>query len=470
MARFFSHTTLLCLLLLLTSCREEALISPKDLQFLQQGILTTTWTENYIRHTEQVDTLYINQGETVLFTAGYSLNGTTVSQDSAINLYNSHYWEIEGDTIGTYSAEYQFDSVGYHTCVLKTVDFAGDTLKDTVHIFVGTPLKISLVTPPLQSSVEPLSSDYIELNWDVSGIDPWEKSECVVYAAVSDDIPIAPSTRWIDILDSVSFLDANDCKSGIRLKGPLISELWLQNYGINLRDSSLTIYWGVKATAYTSNGFQEVDTDVSAFNTLFLGGDSSIIQIKPVYTSLVTGTSISTKIVLLSALGDTLKSLTYDTPGKPLNIKVKPQSGLRIYAFETKQTDYEANPVTIDVPARTKVRLADSIVFVDKVPPKAAPVKTAFALTDSVKFYFMDNGSGISQAQKKIVVADYDTVGAVYESSIISFENPCHRTCKLKIPIPDNAKNRNTEMYWKLEPGKDSLRISGPFVPKEDSW
>ena len=326
MARFFSHTTLLCLLLLLTSCREEALISPKDLQFLQQGILTTTWTENYIRHTEQVDTLYINQGETVLFTAGYSLNGTTVSQDSAINLYNSHYWEIEGDTIGTYSAEYQFDSVGYHTCVLKTVDFAGDTLKDTVHIFVGTPLKISLVTPPLQSSVEPLSSDYIELNWDVSGIDPWEKSECVVYAAVSDDIPIAPSTRWIDILDSVSFLDANDCKSGIRLKGPLISELWLQNYGINLRDSSLTIYWGVKATAYTSNGFQEVDTDVSAFNTLFLGGDSSIIQIKPVYTSLVTGTSISTKIVLLSALGDTLKSLTYDTPGKPLNIKVKPQS------------------------------------------------------------------------------------------------------------------------------------------------
>ena len=462
------HVAALCLLLLLTSCRDDALISSRDLQSLQQGILSTTWTENYIRHTKQVDTLYINQGETVLFTAEYALNGETVSQDSANNLYDSHHWEIEGDTIGASSVEYQFDSVGYYLCMLRTVDFAGDTLKDTVHIFVGTPLRISLVAPPLQSSIDPLSGDYIELNWDVSGIDPWEQSECIIYTAISENISISPSTQWIDILDSVSPLASNDCKNGIRLKGPLISEQWLKYYKINLRDSSLVIYWGVRASAYTNNGFQEVATDASAFNTLFLGGDSSVIQIKPTYAGLVSGSAISTRIVLVNTLGDTLKSISYDTLEKNLNIKVKPQSGLRIYAYETKQTDYEAIPITIDVPARTKINLTDSIVFTDKVPPRAAPVKTAFAPTDSVKFYFMDNGSGISQTQKKFVVADYDTVSAMYGNSIISFVNPCRRECKLKIPIPDNAKNRNTELYWRLEPGKDSLRIFGPFVPKEE--
>ena len=80
----------------------------------------------------------------------------------------------------------------------------------------------------------------------------------------------------------------------------------------------------------------------------------------------------------------------------------------------------------------------------------------------------MDNGAGINPAQKKYIIADFDTVNASYESSILSFANPCRRECQIKIPIPDNAKNRNPELFWKLSPGKDSIWITGPFVPKED--
>jgi len=470
MIRSILYTAALCLFLLLVGCRDDALISSTDLQFLQQGIVVNYSTGYYISHTEQVDTLYINQGQNVTFKAVYALNGQGLSMDSAINLYDLHYWVIGDDSINATTFDYDFDSAGYHPCILNTVDFSGDTLKDTVHVFVGTPLEISLVTPPLQSSVEALTDDYLELNWNVSGIDPWEKSSCTVYAAVSEDIPLSQYTHWIDILDSVSSLSANDCKSGIQLKGPLISEEWLKMYDIDLKDSSLTVYWGVKARVYTDNGFEEFATAVSAFNTLFLEGDSSVIQIKPTYENLVAGTEISTQIILIDALGDTLKKVTYDNPEEPLNIKVKPQSNLHIYTFETLRTDYEATPITINVPERTKIRLADSITFTDKVPPKAVPVKTALSIDDSIQFYFMDNGSGISPSQKKFIIADYDTVSAQYSSSVLSFANPCRRECNLKVPIPDNARNRNTELFWTLKFNRDSMYLSGPFAPKEEAW
>ena len=80
----------------------------------------------------------------------------------------------------------------------------------------------------------------------------------------------------------------------------------------------------------------------------------------------------------------------------------------------------------------------------------------------------MDNGSGISPSQKTFVIADFDTVYAAYESPVLSFANPCRKECEIRIPIPDNVRNRNSEVFWKLTPGRDSLLITGPFVQMED--
>ncbi len=470
MTRPFFAVALACFFLLFTGCREDAVISRTDIQFLQQGILVTHWSDedHYSKYTEQLDSLYINQGEQVLFTAGYAINGNAISSDSAMNLYSSHYWELEGESINSTTIESRFDSVGYRFTVLNTIDFSGDTLRDTLHIFVGSPLDITLVTPTSDAHIEPLSDDYIELNWDISGIDPWESSECAVYAVVAEGVSLSKSTHWLDILDSVNALSIGDCKNGMRLKGPLISEKWLQMNGLDLKDTSLMVYWGVKATAFTENGFEELAKDASSFSTKFIGRKNSVIQIKPIYEGLTPGSSISTKIVLVNASGDTLKTIPYTDTSKPKSINIQPQSGLQIYPYESKLTDYEAKPIVIDVPERSMLRLGDSIVFTDKIPPKAAPVKSAFALTDSIRFYFMDNGSGINPTQKKFVLADYDTINAVYEQSILSFVNPCRRECKIKIPIPDNARNRNAELFWRMVPNKDSLRITGPFVQMEE--
>ena len=470
MNKHFFVITLVGLFLLLAGCREDAQISRTDIQFLQQGIQVSFWNdeERFIRHTEMLDTLYINQGETVIFTSVYALNGNTIPSDSAMNLYAYHYWVLEGNSINATSFEHTFDSTGYYIGTLSTIDYTGDTLKDTIHIFVGTPLTISLVTPPPNAGIEPLSNEYIELNWDISGLDPWEKSSCTVYAAVTEGVALSKNTHWLDILDSVSVLSEGDCKNGVRLKGPLISEKWLQTNGLNLKDTSLMVYWGVKATAYNDFGYVEQAKDASSFSTLFLGRKNSIIHVNPVYEGLTPGTKISAKFILISALGDTIKTVSHNKANEPLNINALPQSGLHIYPYESKLTDYEAEPIVIDVPERTMIRLADSIVFTDKIPPKTSPVKTSLSLTDSVRFYFMDNGSGINPTQKKFIIADFDTVNVIYESDILSFANPCRRECKIRIPIPDNAKNRNSDLFWKLEPGKDSLQITGPFVQTED--
>lgn len=471
MTRLFFGAALACLFLLFTGCREDAVISRTDIQFLQQGILVTHWSDedHYSKYTEQLDTLYINQGEQVVFSAGYAINGITISSDSAMNFYNSHYWNFLEKSINSTSFESRFDSVGHYITILNTIDFSGDTLKDTLHIFVGTPLSITLVAPPSDAYIEPLSDDYIELNWNITGIDPWEKTNCAVYAAVAEGVALSRNTHWLDILDSVSSLAVGDCKSGMRLKGPLISEKWLQMNGIDLKDTSLMVYWGVKATAYTENGFEELAKDASSFSTKFTERKNSVIQVKPIYEGLTPGSRVSTKIVLINALGDTLKTVSYNKANDFLNINAQPQTGLRLYAYETVLTDYEAKSITVDVPERAMIRLADSIVFTDKIPPKASPVKTTLAQTDSIKFYFMDMGSGINPIQKKFVLADYDTVSAIYESSILSFANPCRRECKIKIPIPDNARNRNSELFWTMTPDKDSLHIEGPFVQTEES-
>ena len=470
MNRPFFAIALVGVFLLLAGCREDAQISRTDIQFLEQGIQASFWydEEHFTRYTEILDTLYINQGEQVVFTAKYTLNGNTISPDSAMSLYAYHYWVLEGDSINATSFEYTFDSTGYRIGILSTIDYTGDTLKDTIHIFVGTPLKISLTTPPQDVSIEPLSGDYIELNWDISGIDPWEESSCAVYAAVAEGVTFSKSSPWLDFLDSVSAISIGDCKAGMRLKGPLISTQWLQMNGLDLKDTSLMVYWGVKATAYTEFGFEEQAQDASYFSTRFLDKKVSIIQVKPIYEGLTPGTEISTRITLINARGDTLKTIPYTDATKPKSINIQHQSGLHIYPYETKLTDYEAKPIVIDVPERTMIRLADSIVFTDKIPPKASPVKTSLALTDSVKFYFMDNGSGINPTQRKFIIADFDTVNVIYESDILSFANPCRRECKIRIPIPDNARNRNSDLFWKLEPGRDSLRITGPFVQAED--
>ena len=469
MSKLLFGIVLACTLLLFVGCREDALISRTDISFLQQEILVSTWNDedHFIQHTEQLDTLYVNQGETVVFTASYALNGNAISADSAINLYNSHYWELDGETLNAFSFEHHFDSTGYRIGILSTIDYTGDTLRDTIHIFVGTPLSITLVTPPRDAGIEPLSEDYIELNWDVSGIDPWEESYCAVYAAVTENVSYSGQTKWLDFLDSLDDLASNDCKSGMRLKGPLISAQWLKKNNLDLKDTSLVIFWGVKAYAYTDFGFREQATDVSSFSTRFLERKSSVIQVKPIYSNLTPGTKISTKIVLINAMGDTIKTVSYNEVDELLGINVQPQSGLHIYANETRLTDYEATPIVIDVSERSMIRLADSIVFTDKIPPKASPIKTSLALTDSVKFLFMDNGAGINPTQKIFVIADYDTVNATYESSILSFANPCRRECEIRIPIPDNARNHNSELFWKIEPGRDSLRITGPFAQWE---
>ena len=481
MTRRILCATLAITLLVLCACREDSLISPSDIQVLHQyvSVRPHEWESTLYRPTSS-DSVYIEKNFTYIFTANYFVDGHEISNDSAISLYNSHYWILENDTFNTIYISHSFDSVGYYPCVFSTIDYSGDTLKDTTHIFVGTPLFIRLTTPNEASGVEPLSDDYIELNWNISGIDSWEKASCALYATVAEQTALnhdslewfrnfitSPQNLWLDILDSVEPISINDCKNGMRLKGPLISEKWLRKKRIDLSDSSLTVYWGVKATAYTENGFEEHASDISSFNTLFLYVDSSVIQIEPNYENLATGTNVSTRIILVSALGDTLNKITYDTPGTPLNVKVKPQTGLKIYAYETLQTDYIADPIVLDIPKRTKIRLTDSLTFTDKIPPKAAPAKTSFALGDSIRFFLMDNGSGIGSAQKKFIVADFDTVSAVYEAPILTFANPCRRECKIRIPITDNAKNSNEKLFWTMFPGRDSIRITGPFIQTE---
>ena len=440
-----------------SGCGDDYLASENDISKIEQYIfvMPDRFSGMPYIHSNPVNTLYIDTNETVKFWAAYTINGTFIPSDSADKHYINHSWTIEGEEYNISPLRYSFKTPGYRQGVLQTVDMFLDTMRDTIHIFVNTPISISLIAPVNgYNQASPRYDSEVEMHWSISGLDPWETSSCTLFASYYKD------SVWDHSLGYV------DCQEYARIVGPYFNDSLMEILEENPeKDSSATIYWAMKAT-FRANGFEESDsTEIFRFSTLYMHEDSSVIII-PVKHENYRKTEVFSRVVITSRQGDTLlvKDITYSPT--TVTAKVAPQTGLHIYVQELNKKEFQPESLTVDAPRGAKT-VVDTIMLQDRIQPQVEPyifvgeesLETAVK-DDSLYFYALDNGTGI---EKIIISADSNIIAHVYEAPFIKFHAPCKKPCKIRLYIEDYAHNSNPKVYWNYVPDATKPTLSGPF-------
>ena len=449
--------------LALSGCGEDYLFSDSSVPSLGQHIfvLPDRLTGQPFTYTTPVTTVYLDTNESVKFWAAYSLDGAYIATDTSDNHYLDHSWTIDGEEYNISPLRFSFAEPGYHQGILQTVDLMGDTLVDTLDIFVNTPLSIRAVAPVNgYNMASPESDAEVNLAWDIAGLDTWESATCHVFA--SDD----PEEIWRSNLGQV------DCSQDVKLTGPFVKDsLYKAIAAGKANDTTVTIYWGIKAYVTAEGGFRERDsTEVFQFTTHFIRTDSAIIDIPVVYRGMREGNNYL-NVAVLNAQGDTLDFLESRNFAVTLHTTVAAQTGIRIVPIERRKTEFDAEEVTINVLPGTRT-IIDTIEFIDKIQPQVALrsgvnidstiIDTKPFEKDSIIFFALDNGSGINP-NKIVVVSDHDTLSHVYNEPFIKFPNTCKRTCKLRVSVEDYAHNTSPKFYWSVTMEGNTPVFSGPF-------
>ena len=437
MTRWTKHILVL-FVAVLASCGGDVFVDSKDTPKIDQYVYAETENLGFLYMNN--GSVYVESGETIRFSIGFSVNGVSNSADSLQSYYSSVLWNIDGEFFNIGKFRYTFQSPGKKKGYLETVDLFGDTLRNEFDIYVNTPSQVSVAFPyDGYNQAEPANEEGLPLRWNVSGVDPWEKAFCEVFVSENRD------SVWNSSLGTVN------CQDEVLLEGPLAN------------DSTASLYWAVALRVESENGLVYVDTtEITRFWTKRIGQDSSVIKIPLVYENFRSGT-VRTKIKLVDSKGDTLQILeNILAAATTLTATVLPQSGLKIVFDEELRREYTYPELTVDVPPRTVIEL-DTVRLKDKIAPQLEPVRTQFRYTEGVTFYLYDNGAGTGQSRIRVILSG-DTLKPSYEEPYLMFYPHCEYICKLKILGDDYAKNEIPNHYWQLLNNKQGhYEISGPF-------
>ncbi|MCF0215494.1 MAG: hypothetical protein HUK21_03360 [Fibrobacteraceae bacterium] len=451
MNKYASTFFLLCVILFigLLGCGEDSKISGHPLPIIGQSILivTSEGADQVPDIYTNPDSIFVDIGETIKFTSNYTLNGQPISGETANQFYASHLWNIEGDLFNVSSFRYSFDSPGEKKAILKTADYFGDTLSDTVFIFVNTPAEINLISPfDRYNQVDPLLKNALEMEWETKGIDPWENSNCYLY------IDTDKAKVWDNLQGVVN------CSKKVYLHGPL-----------TLEDTSSTLYWAMQMTTFTADSYEEVRSPIYSFTTLLPQGDSSVVKIPYSFKHYHLEDSLSTDIILINAAGDTLKKFQTRTPYGSITTNVKEQNNLQIVVKENRHSEYRHDVVKVDIPAHSTV-FVDSIFMVDSIPPMLEFTKSLYSTEAFVNIAVLDNGSGVNWGSLQTFVNGID-VDAIYMPPFIMIPKEVFMgKAKISFFVEDNARNASSPLFWKAENINNSVAISGPFIDTGNSY
>ena len=448
---------LLCTLpLLLASCGDEHLVD-KNYSKLSQYVYVAPdgFNGEVSKYYEPIEELYVEQGQSVKFFAGYS-NGHGVFTDETLQrYYNGLLWKIGDNAFNLNSFRYTFNTSGEFDCSLETTDLFGDTLRNNFKVYVNAPNSISLDFPYNgYNQAEPSDDQNLPLRWSVTGIDPWESARCQVFISYDQD------SVW------ESPLGTTDCKSEATLRGSLVESYdSLLQQAISLYDSSFTLYWGIKMRVRSESGREYRDsTDIFHFSTKILN-KTSTLKIPVVYERYRDNSILQTVVYLIANNGDTLQTITNSDRSNTLVAKVEPQIGLKVLLTENYRKEYTSESLIVDIPAYTELTL-DTIVLKDVIPPQISAYRDSIRFSDNIYFFLYDDGSGINVNQLKVLV-DFDTMQVNYQAPYLSFYTRCPNKCKIEISGEDYARNRLPNVYWFIENKYTYQYISGPFPNEE---
>lgn len=444
---------------LMSSC-SDAEIHSSDTPELSQSIFIvpeTFFGEPYKDGLyDPAEEFYVNVNEKIRICGIYAIDSEYIPTHQATPYYSSHKWTIDNNETNASSLYHAFDKNGIHKISFETIDILGDTLISHANVYVGTPVTVSLQYPPNRyNQVDGENSSGLELSWKVYGIDPWENSICVIYASYFRD------SIWGNPLGET------ECIGNVDLMGRLNLDINENGKEVNHSIDNSTIYWAVRAITRNKTGQIEQNfSEVFSFSTTLENNKNAIIEVPVACMYSQDPEKSQLKGAFISATGDTLAKFSKIKANTVIRQTLSPQSNVKIVICDTVLTEYGCSSMTVNLPPSTKTT-TDTLFLQDKVKPNMVPTTTELPTTDQIKFFVLDNGSGINTS-KVVAIMNEDTLQTTFESNILSISNTCKKECDLSVYAEDYAKNKAPNTYWKIKVNKAITTIDGPYAKLED--
>lgn len=423
------------LVALLWSCGDDARYAKSSDFLLRQDILFIPESLYGVAQTEIAPTRRdtIPAGTSARLWGRLSLDYIALSQEEIDYYVSRYFWTVKGESQSVYGLEHSFTEPGIYEAALHAVDYFGDTLTDTITLYVDARTDVQLLKPSDGlNTVDPQASTVLEFRWSLSGVENWEKPNCTFFMATH------PDSVWTGTGQQVS------CYTPLQLQGPWPDSIY---------------YWGVFAW-----------TDTTSWNSAM----SSVYHFRPLISGLVharlrialgllrQGPKARAHIRLTSSLGYVLADTTIASGITEVlldNLPATSQAKLTVQAPDFP--DYPAETLSVALSAGA-LAISDTIWLEDSIPPLVWPDRQVVSVNDSLIFYVADQGAGLIAGT--IIPQVNDSIVAHHISgNRLALPLPCPIQCKLSIAAEDYAGNGITGSYWLLARSTAGTLISGPF-------
>ncbi|MBP5247307.1 MAG: hypothetical protein J6Z31_05545 [Fibrobacter sp.] len=438
-------------LLWILGCGDDPRVDGGDIPKLQSYIHfvpSSYYGTSYLQFAS-VRTKEIPQGESGRLVAEIRVDGSSISSDYASDYIQNFIWMVDDKSYISSSLTQTFPDTGIFDVELKTIDFFNDTLKDTLTLYVTTPLSI-LPQNPTNGFNTFSAFDSAGMTFEIQtlGINSWQDVVCKLY------ISLEKSTVW------ESFYDTIPCNGSYTIPGPFLS-----GDSTLLADTAIAFYWA--ATAEVPDTELEFNTDttsIQVFYSALIGTDSSHLVIPIRYRSLASSITPRGTLLLQNSKGDTIAQRSIlSNPSAFHFTRISPDTLLTVTVFDTTLSEYGKAVQSFSL-SKSSYFVLDTLDLYDSVPPVRIPAKSRYAYGDSVQFYLYDGGSGVSQNSITVMLAS-DTIGYRIHGDVVTFIPRCALQCELAISFRDYAGNPSSSVIWNVKRDGDSLNVLGPYNP-----
>lgn len=290
---------------------------------------------------------------------------------------NTPLWEIEGGLISDYAVRYRFEKAGIDTVRFFAIDPLGDTLRDSVFIYVDTPLKLNVHSPEkVVLDFDPNQPQGIQFEWSLQGVDSWENPWVVLYLTK----------------DSSTLLNEYFAVSST-------GSLRVPTEDLCPPDTNCRFWWRVVAVTSTYERGAPIRADSSQI--FILQTRRTDTELSKAFIPLVaTDFSLNTSITAQAErLGENTRfTWDIDTAKSMIESPLIPAGTWVLRVWDNAHPEYQADSTILQIGPGVLFNVAQPIILRDLVAPQISPIlgesETLSTTNDTLWFLISDYGSG----------------------------------------------------------------------------
>jgi len=362
-------TALICWAAFLCGCTQsdDVIFNETDSQYIS---VNAYFSKSLDSNTYSIKSDTINPGDSVIFL-------TSVYPSKAIRS-KDYFWTKDGQFFAfEYNCKKAIYDPGYHQFNFVFVDYFGDTLTDTLHLYVGSaPVLDNENFIPAANTQYIGTNNFMSFAWNVYDPDSmWELSHHFVLKEAKNFYK-NPKTLVDTILHQANFT---------YLKGfdPLGKYEWTVSVNNELQQKAQDTIHGT----FTTNGIQG---EAALFGFV---GHSSIEK------------SLNVHMWLVDSDGDMVYDDTItSTKGSAFSIKPLDSGKHTLYTMANDYPDFTIDSTKFNIYANQVITL-DTIILSDTNPPLiriADGSDETIAYADALKFTIKDQGGKIQEKRIKV--------------------------------------------------------------------